>query len=331
MRRKKGFTLVELLVVISIIALLMGILMPALARVREVAYRLICGTNLSGIGKSMLVYANDHSEKFPRAGGRRSLWDNDMKINDWTALREEIAFGVGRGGSNARATISSCFYLLVKFADVTTKQFVCRGDTGSQVFELSEVSGLLPNASLTDFWDFGPGPPVGLTATYVSYAYNSPFYNSEVSPASSFPISAIRNPQSPVAADRNPFLDKNADLCNKLGNLGDEIAPECIDDAGSVSLLDSDHLANTFAHQLEGQNVLYADGHVNFETKPTVGIEKDNIWQCWTMEEEDLTPCIRVWNFPSGSPCPDRIGEAGMAPWSYEDAFLIGEYNATLN
>ena len=69
--RKKGFTLVELLVVIAIIALLMGILMPALARVRQIAYRMVCGTNLSGIGKAVLLYANDNEEEFPKAGGRR--------------------------------------------------------------------------------------------------------------------------------------------------------------------------------------------------------------------------------------------------------------------
>ena len=62
---RKGFTLVELLVVIAIIALLMGILMPALARVRQIAYRMMCGTNLAGIGRGMLVYAQDHDEEYP--------------------------------------------------------------------------------------------------------------------------------------------------------------------------------------------------------------------------------------------------------------------------
>ncbi|MHC4114802.1 MAG: type II secretion system protein, partial [Planctomycetota bacterium] len=58
--KRKGFTLVELLVVIAIIALLMGILMPALAKVKQLAARMVCGSHLSGIGKAMLVYANDH-------------------------------------------------------------------------------------------------------------------------------------------------------------------------------------------------------------------------------------------------------------------------------
>ncbi len=72
--KKKGFTLVELLVVIAIIALLMGILMPALARVRQIAFRMVCGTNLSGIGKAMLIYSNDYDDEFPRAGGINSVW-----------------------------------------------------------------------------------------------------------------------------------------------------------------------------------------------------------------------------------------------------------------
>ncbi len=68
--KKKGFTLVELLVVIAIIALLMGILMPALARVRAIAFRMVCGSNLSGIGKAMLIYANDYEDEFPQGGAK---------------------------------------------------------------------------------------------------------------------------------------------------------------------------------------------------------------------------------------------------------------------
>ena len=42
-----------------------GILMPALARTRQIAFRMVAGTNLSGIGKAMLIYANDYDDEFP--------------------------------------------------------------------------------------------------------------------------------------------------------------------------------------------------------------------------------------------------------------------------
>ena len=52
-------------VALPIVALLMGILMPALARVRQISFRMVCGTNLSGLGKAMLIYTNDNDDKFP--------------------------------------------------------------------------------------------------------------------------------------------------------------------------------------------------------------------------------------------------------------------------
>ena len=42
-----------------------GALMHALARVRQTAFRMVCGTNMSGLAKAMLIYANDYNDKFP--------------------------------------------------------------------------------------------------------------------------------------------------------------------------------------------------------------------------------------------------------------------------
>jgi prepilin-type N-terminal cleavage/methylation domain-containing protein len=63
-QRIAGFTLVELLVVIAIIALLLAVLMPALSKARNQAYRVICRTQLHQLGLAALTYAQDNKNKF---------------------------------------------------------------------------------------------------------------------------------------------------------------------------------------------------------------------------------------------------------------------------
>ena len=65
--RRRGFTLVELLVVIGIIALLISILLPALNKARESANTIKCSSNLRTIGQGFAMYAAEHKQRLPAA------------------------------------------------------------------------------------------------------------------------------------------------------------------------------------------------------------------------------------------------------------------------
>ena len=82
--KRSGFTLVELLVVISIIALLLAILMPALGRAREQAQEILCRSHLNQMSLAFMLYAEDH-DRYPRVYG--PVWTDHW----WHAIRPYFA------------------------------------------------------------------------------------------------------------------------------------------------------------------------------------------------------------------------------------------------
>ena len=81
MKKKPAFTLIELLVVIAVIAVLMGILMPALQKARKQAYAMACMSNLKQWTLIMAMYTNDNNGQYWYDYGHssRGMWQTVLK------------------------------------------------------------------------------------------------------------------------------------------------------------------------------------------------------------------------------------------------------------
>lgn len=78
--RKKGFTPVEVLVVILIVAFLLVLLMPAPNRARESARRSVCGDQLRQIGMAIHAYAGDNDDKMPNVMLWDGMWEEEKNL-----------------------------------------------------------------------------------------------------------------------------------------------------------------------------------------------------------------------------------------------------------
>ena len=81
--RGQGFTLVELLVVIAVIAILAALLLPVLARAKEKARSTQCANNLRQWGLAYQMYANDNEDFLPRRGQGVQVLAQIDRSEDW--------------------------------------------------------------------------------------------------------------------------------------------------------------------------------------------------------------------------------------------------------
>jgi prepilin-type N-terminal cleavage/methylation domain-containing protein/prepilin-type processing-associated H-X9-DG protein len=143
----KGFTLVELLVVIGIIAILIGILLPALSRAREEANTIKCMSNLRQIGLYIAQYENDNHNTFPPSNyytglalrnGVMSPAQPIYGYTHWSGLITNIP--IGQAATDYEVANTS-----VSFGDSRLKPF--ESSNMWQVFQCpSLVNGGLPPA-----------------------------------------------------------------------------------------------------------------------------------------------------------------------------------------
>jgi prepilin-type N-terminal cleavage/methylation domain-containing protein len=319
--KKKGFTLIELLVVIAIIAMLLAILMPALNKVKKIAQRVICGTNLKGLGTAQTVYANDYDDEYAVQGrGAAHIWSTgtdqwQISIKDWSV--------------GANLTVGASLYLLVREADVSPKSFVCPST------EQSEFSGKnLNNLDIVELWDFGnPNWPAAATGEgpikCVSYSYHMPYAAGQTpAPASTatkgkYAPDARRSAAFAVMADKNPYFESklfrggasSATFMDRVAVIGGPTIPTDYSKVDRWGIF----IANAYPHGREGQNVTYADGHNSWETRSDVGVKNDEIYTRWSTTVVDAVGTYNRRGFFPNAPLTD------FAPLSGDDSVLVND------
>ncbi len=241
MKRTKGFTLVELLVVVAIIALLVSILLPTLGRAKELAKQALCGANLNGIGKGILIYQSESDDTPP--------W---IESSSWNT-----ATGTNATSATTPTTLSptALMFLIVR-SNQPPAIFSCPSDDNA-------IKMKSPKDSNGDYyWDFydadSDTPTPRDHCQRVSYSIQAPLYDSAGTARSGI----TDNGGLAVMADKTPHFDR-------LTPCTDWTADPVSNQSDGMS---QNHGKGSFI------NVLFADYHVSGSKRADVGIAKDNIY-----------------------------------------------------
>ena len=238
-----GFTLIEFLVAIGIIAILAAIIIPYMEMVREDSRRTECAAHLRQIGAALEEYGKANGSSFRPLP--QSPYDSVHKPMGYMAF-------TGPDGGVKGNDITASLWLLVRGGYVKDKDlsvFVCPS-TADQPDTMTDALGMPVAASKR--WNFR-------SPRNLSYSYDSPFTD-----AFDLTFSDDRlKEECAVLADKNPGYDCDGDRV--LGPTRD---------APPFDLAKG----NSPNHQQAGQNVLHPSGDVSFETTPYCGLGNDNIY-----------------------------------------------------
>jgi len=297
-----GFTLIELLVVIAIIAILAGLLLPALARAREESRRKACNSNLGQISKACITYQEPNGDFFPahdqRAGTLNILGADDSAnlIGAMPARQQDASTPPNIWYQYYFRPMPSLANMFPTYTD-NVRVFGCPSTSDRPIVVAATINGGRhvtfgdPNIVANhDPAAFAAGYVVGYDAAELntdkkcSYMYDDRMHYRDVGAGQA------------VAADADGWTWNRMDGSRPLYPVPGDWT------TNAPSWVRSPRQPN----HTNGQNVMYFDGHVKYmETNYASDDPKDNIY-CpnggylpggqWTWDLTDSEPQIRQYN-----------------------------------
>ena len=253
--QSKGFTLVKLLVVIGIIALLISILLPSLSKAREAANKVKCGANLKQIGQGLLLYANENNGNYPRT--QYTVGTNlDLTNKGSASVNSFSGTAASPVGVN---NIGAAIYLLLKTQELTSAVFICPSSNNeADTYRRGTPTGNVQNQS-----NFSGNVADTDTKWYLNCSYSfEVMYPNANAVNDGFRWTSTLKADFAIAADLNP------------GSVNGQNPQKITTTSSSKDQM----TGNSTNHQKAGQEVLYGDGHVEFQQSSMCGVNQDQIF-----------------------------------------------------